>query len=180
MTGDWPYPAPRDDGGARHLTADTAMPDIALPATTGGEVSLARLDGATVVFAYPWTGRAGIPNPPGWDDIAGAHGSTPEAEGFRDHFDEYCRAGIAVFGLSLQSSDYQRELATRLALPYALLSDEACLLQRALALPVFATGGVTYLKRLTLVIRDGRLERVVYPVHPPHTHAWDLLTAVSS
>ncbi len=180
MTEAWPYPAPADAGGCRHLMADTDMPDFALPSTAGGDMSLANIDGAAVVFVYPWTGRPGLANPPGWDEIAGAHGSTPEAEGFRDLYAAYRARGVEIFGLSLQSPEHQRELAGRLALPYALLSDEARLVQRALALPVFATGGVTYLKRLTLVLGDGRLERVVYPVHPPHTHARDLLAALAT
>ena len=82
----WPFPAPVDCGGARHLTVDTDIPDIPLPSTQGGETSLAEVPGLSIVFAYPWTGRPGLENPPNWDDIPGAHGSTPEAEGFRDLF----------------------------------------------------------------------------------------------
>ena len=52
-----------------------------------------------------------------------------------------------------------------------MVSDEGFVLARALALPTFTTGGVVYLKRLTLAIRDGRIERVYYPVHRPEAHA---------
>jgi peroxiredoxin len=160
-----------DDGGARHLRRGQRMPNLELPTTSGGRVNLARLPGLAVVYCYPWTGRPGLPNPPGWDDIPGAHGSTPEAEGFRDLYAGFRQVGTAVYGLSTQTPDYQRELVDRLRLPFELLSDERFAFQRALALPTFATGGVTYLKRLTLALKDGRVERVYYPVPLPGAHA---------
>jgi peroxiredoxin len=175
MTG-WPYPAPADCGGARHLTVDTAIPDVALPATSGAETSFARLHGLSVIFIYPWTGRPGLSNPPDWDTIPGAHGSTPEAEGFRDLYSEFRAEGAEIFGLSCQDQSHQREFAARLGLPYALLSDRGQLVRRALALPAFETGGTAYLKRLTLVVRDGRLVRAFYPVHPPDKHAGEVLS----
>jgi peroxiredoxin len=160
-----------DDDGARHLQRGRRMPDIELPTTAGRTVSLARLAGRSIVYCYPWTGRPGEPNPPDWDDIPGAHGSTPEAEGFRDLYDGFRQVEAGVFGLSTQPTDYQRELVERLGLPFEIVSDEAFAMTRALALPTFTTGGVTYLKRLTIAIRDGRIERVYYPVHLPHAHA---------
>ena len=160
-----------DDGGARHLQRGRRMPDIDLPTTAGSRVNFARLPGRAIVYCYPWTGRPGLPNPPGWDDIPGAHGSTPQAEGFRDLYDGFRQVGAEVFGFSTQATSYQRELAERLALPFPLVSDEGFALARALALPTFATGGVTYLKRLTLAIKDGRIERVYYPVPLPAAHA---------
>lgn len=179
MTASWPYPAPADDGAARHLIAGLPLPDVGLPATGGASLSLARLSGRRVVFVYPWTGRPGLPNPPRWDDIPGAHGSTPEAEGFRDHYGAYRALGCDVLGISGQETTEQAEFAARLGLPFPLLSDAAGALRAALRLPAFETGGTTYLKRLTLVIDDGRLVRAVYPVHPPHTHAADLLLSLS-
>jgi peroxiredoxin len=147
------------------------MPDIELPTTAGAVVSFARLTGRTILYCYPWTGRPGHPNPPGWDDIPGAHGSTPQAEGFRDLHAGFRQVGAEVFGLSTQPVSYQRELVRRLGLPFALASDEQFALAGALALPTFATAGVTYLKRLTLALRDGRIERVFYPVELPAAHA---------
>ena len=160
-----------DDGGARHLKRGRRMPDIALPTTAGRSVNFARLPGRTIVYCYPWTGRPGVANPPGWDDIPGAHGSTPQAEGFRDLEAGFRQVGAAVFGLSTQSTGYQREMAERLRLPFEIVSDEAFALQRALSLPTFTTGCVTYLKRLTLAVRDGRIERVYYPIAAPGAHA---------
>jgi len=160
-----------DDGGARHLKRGRRMPDIALPTTAGRHISLARLQGRAVVYCYPWTGRSGLANPLGWDDIPGAHGSTPQAEGFRDLHAGFEQVGAVVFGLSTQSTAYQAEMVARLRLPFEIVSDEGFILQQALVLPTFATGGVRYLKRLTFVLRDGRIERVYYPVHAPATHA---------
>jgi peroxiredoxin len=179
MSAPWPWPAPDDDGGARHLVPGLELPDVPLSATDGSRVSLARLAGDWVVFIYPWTGKPGLPNPPSWDDIVGAHGSTPEAEGFRDHYDAYRAMGVDVLGVSGQETADQREFAARIGLSFPLLSDSDAILRAALRLPTFETGGVTYLKRLTLVLRDGAIGRVVYPVHPPHTHARDLLAALA-
>jgi peroxiredoxin len=162
---------PADDGAAWHLRRGRRLPDLALPATTGGCVNLARRNGRVILYCYPWTGRPGLPNPEGWDLIPGAHGSTPESEGFRDLYGGFRQVGAEVFGLSTQTSAYQRELVERLRLPFAILSDCTFALQRALSLPTFKTGGVTYLKRLTLALKDGAIERVYYPVHPPAAHA---------
>jgi peroxiredoxin len=171
----WPWPAPTDDGGARHLARGRVMPDIALPTTAGGTVSFASLAGRAVVFCYPWTGRPGMPDPPGWDDIPGAHGSTPEAEGFRDLHAAFAGLDVQVFGLSSQPTEYQGELARRLNLGYTLVSDADFSIARALQLPVFETGGERYLKRLTLLLSDGTIEFVFYPVHPPNAHAREVL-----
>jgi peroxiredoxin len=159
------------DGSATHLQRGLRVPDIALPTTAGREMSFARLPGMAIVYCYPWTGRPGLPNPPSWDDIAGAHGSTPQAEGFRDLYRGFQQVDASVFGLSTQPTAYQGELVQRLGLPFELVSDEQFALQRALSLPTFATGGVTYLQRLTMAIKDGRIERVYFPVPAPAAHA---------
>ncbi len=76
-----------------------------------------------------------------------------------------------MYGLSTQDTDYQRELVMRLGLSFALLSDSDFAFQRALKLPTFETGGVTYLRRLTLIIEDGVLVDRLYPVDPPEASA---------
>jgi peroxiredoxin len=162
---------PQDDGGARHLKRGQRMPHLDLPTTAGRSVNFARAPGMVIVYCYPWTGRPGLPDPPGWDNIPGAHGSTPEAEGFRDLHAGFRHVGASVYGVSTQTTAHQSELVERLGLPFALASDEGFALQRALALPTFATGGVAYLKRLTLAVSDGRIERVYYPVARPAAHA---------
>lgn len=169
--GDWPWPAPAFDRGAWHLSVAFPMPDVDRVATTGGTLSVGATRGLAVLFIYPWTGRPGLADPPGWDDIPGAHGSTAEAEGFRDQHPWYAARGVTVLGLSGQDPQHQRELAARLALPYPILSDADGVLADAADLPRFSTGGVHYLKRLTLVLWHGRVVTRFYPVHPPDRHA---------
>ena len=160
-----------DDGATRHLKRGRLLPDIALPTTTGRRVSFGKLPGRAILYCYPWTGRPGLPNPPGWDDIPGAHGSTPQTEGFRNLHVGFEQVGASVFGLSTQPTDYQQELAKRLELPFELVSDVGFELANALSLPTFETGGITYLKRLTLCLNDGCIERVYYPIELPAAHA---------
>lgn len=175
----WPWPAPKNDGGAKHIIPGTRLPDMALPATRGAAVNLARFQERAVIFVYPFTGTPGEDNPPKWDEIAGAHGSTPEAEGFRDLHAEFELLGYEVFGLSGQTSAAQRAFAGRTGLPYLLVSDESFAFADALGLPRFETGGKAYLKRLTLIVRDGVIYRCIYPVHPPHEHAAGVLGELS-
>ena len=153
---------------------------MVLTATHGAPVNLARYQERAIVFIYPFTGTPGAPNPPDWDKIPGAHGSTPEAEGFRDEYAGFQVKGYEVFGLSGQSSDAQKAFATRTGLPFQLLSDPKFAFTDALQLPRFNTGSQIYLKRLTVVIRDGTIYRAIYPVHPPHTHASELLAELSA
>ena len=163
-------PEPRDDGAADHLW-EAAMPSIALPATDGRRV---RLDGAgrAVVYAYP---RMGTPLVDDWDLIPGARGCTSEACGFRDHHAAIASAGADVYGLSTQPSREQRDAAERLSLPFALLSDATLEFTRALRLPTFEAGGETLIKRLTVIVADGYVRHVFYPVFPPDRHAAEVL-----
>jgi peroxiredoxin len=164
-------PVPEDDGAADHLRG-LRMPDFVLTATNGADVNLANLEGTTIAYIYPMTGVPGVPLPEGWDLIPGARGCTPESCGFRDHFAELQAAGASgVFGLSSQTTDYQREVADRLNLPFALLSDPGLELAEALRLPTFEVDGMRLYKRITLVVRDGAIEHVFYPVFPTDTHA---------
>jgi peroxiredoxin len=174
-------PVPEDDGAAAHLVG-RRLPHLSLPATTGESVALDELPvGRTVLYVYPMTGRPGVPLPEGWDTIPGARGCTPEACGFRDHHRELLDAGAArVLGLSSQDTEYQRELADRLGLPFPVLSDSGRRLAASLSLPTFDAGGMTLYRRLTLVIRDGVIEHVFHPVFPPDTHAQDVLAWLRS
>ena len=173
-------PAPLDDGAARHL-AGAKLPDLALPATSGPAVNLSTLKGRTVVYIYPRTGVPGVDTPPGWDQIPGARGCTPQSCGFRDHFAELKALGVAhVFGLSVQDTGYQREAAERLHLPFPVLSDADLNFARGLHLPLLTTSGMTLLKRMALVIDDGVIVKSFYPVFPPDKNAEEVIAWLRS
>jgi peroxiredoxin len=177
---DWSaIPAPLDDGTTRHLVG-ARMTSVPLRATDGETVDLSAIPGRVVVYAYPRMGRPGVENPEGWDMIPGARGCTPQSCSFRDHFAELKALGVdRLFGLSTQDSDYQREAAERLHLPFAILSDEQLTLTRAMRLPTFNADGMTLLKRFTLVIDDGTVRHVFYPVFPPDRSASDVVAWLS-
>ena len=172
-------PVPVDDGRARHLTG-LAVPSLPLQGTTGERIDLSTIPGRAVVFAYPRTGQPG--QPPlvqDWDLIPGARGCTPETCAFRDLAGDFGKLGIKVFGLSTQEPAYQRELAERLHLPFPVLSDASRTLTDALRLPTLTVGGLVLLARLSWLQRDGRIERVWYPVFPPDRHASEVLASLS-
>jgi peroxiredoxin len=169
-------PVPQDDGGARHL-GGLKLPSVALAATDGSHVDLAKLAGRTVVYIYPRTGVPGQPSPEGWDQIPGARGCTPQSCSFRDHFAELKELGVSrVYGLSTQDSAYQKEVVERLHLPFSILSDADLALARAIALPTFTIAGMTLLKRMALVIDEGVISKVFYPVFPPDRNAAEVIS----
>jgi peroxiredoxin len=167
-------PTPIDDGASDHL-AGMRLPSVALISTSGDTVDLSSLAGVIVVYCYPMTGRPDRALPEGWDEIPGARGCTPQSCSFRDHHAELRALGARVFGLSAQDTEYQREAVERLHLPYELLSDEGLAFAEALSLPTFEAEGMTLFKRLTLIIEDGRIEKVFYPVFPPGKNAEEVL-----
>jgi peroxiredoxin len=167
-------PVPEDDGSADHLPG-MRLPPISLASTAGEVVDLSALPGRTVVYCYPMTGRPDRSLPAGWDEIPGARGCTPQSCSFRDHHAELRVLGASVFGLSTQDTDYQREAATRLHLPFALLSDADLAFAGALNLPTFEVDDMILLKRLTLVIDEGWIEKVFYPVFPPDRSAEEVV-----
>ena len=174
---DWSkIPAPIDDGAAAHLVG-LKIPPVSLVATDDSSVTLSALRGRSVVFAYPRTGEPGkIALVDDWDMIPGARGCTPQTCSFRDLFAELKAVGAAhVFGLSTQSNAYQAEMASRLHLPFPVLSDEKLALTRALGLPTMEVAGLTLIRRLALIIDGGRITHVFYPVFPPDRNASDVL-----
>jgi peroxiredoxin len=174
---DWSkIPAPTDDGGTAHLVG-MSIPPISLLATDDSSVMLSALPGRTVVFGYPRTGEPGkIALVDDWDMIPGARGCTPQTCAFRDLFAELKAAGAQhVFGLSTQNNEYQAEMASRLHLPFPVLSDEKLALTRVLNLPTMEVAGLTMIKRLAMIIDDGRITHVFYPVFPPDRNAGDVL-----
>ena len=173
---DWStIPAPADDGKADHLTG-MALPDISLPATKGGAVNASTLQGVTVIYIYPMTGRPDRDLPHGWDMVPGARGCTPQSCAFRDHAAELKTWGVDhLFGLSTQTSAYQAEAAERLHLPFALLSDAAGAFGAALNLPGMVVEGQALHKRLTLIASDGVIVKTFYPVFPPDQDAQNVI-----
>ena len=169
-------PIPQDDGAAAHLIG-MRIPSIALTSTSGGDVNPGELSGTSLIYCYPMTGRPDTPLPQGWDDIPGARGCTPQSCAYRDCHHELTALGVTVFGLSSQTTDYQSEMASRLHLPFAVLSDAGLVLQKALNLPTFETSGMTLLKRLTIIVVDGVIQAVHYPVFPSDSDpTWALAT----
>jgi peroxiredoxin len=167
-------PVPQDDGACDHLLG-MPLPNVALLATDGSMVNLSQLPGRLVIYCYPMTGQPNVPLPEGWDQIPGARGCTPQSCAFRDHYQELQALNANVFGLSVQSTDYQREMATRLHLPFQVLSDEQYQFQKALNLPTFVAAGMTLLKRVTFISHQGRIEAVHYPIFPSDSDpAWVL------
>jgi peroxiredoxin len=172
-------PVPKDDGAANHLTG-MRVPAITLGSTANRRINLAELARErTVIYCYPRTGAPGQPVPKGWDEIPGARGCTPESCGFRDHYHALEALHVRVFGLSTQTTEYQREAVERLHLPFEILSDADFAVTNALRLPTFEFEGVRLLKRLTMVASDGKIEKVFYPVFPPDKHAEEVIAWLS-
>ncbi len=167
-------PRPVDDGAAAHLEG-ALLPRISLPSTDGATVDLAGLKGRWVIYIYPMTGRPDVPLPDGWDGIPGARGCTPQSCSFRDHYQELQALGTSIFGLSAQTTAYQREALDRLHLPFQLLSDASLQLKSALRLPTFNVAGMELFKRLTLIADDAKIRKVFYPVFPPDRDADNVL-----
>ncbi|MFM7698972.1 MAG: peroxiredoxin [Limnohabitans sp.] len=167
-------PVPLDDGATDHLLGMT-LPSVKLASTQGGVVDLSALPGYVVIYCYPMTGQPGVPLPEGWDDIPGARGCTPQNMCYRDHYSAFQALGAQVFGLSVQSTAYQQEMAQRLQLPFAVLSDLHLAFAHGLQLPLFQAAGMQLIKRLTLIAKNGKVVAVKYPIFPSNSDAsWAL------
>jgi peroxiredoxin len=168
-------PVPEDDGACTHLPGKQ-IPSLTLPSTAGRAVNLADTSKTpTIFFFYPRTGRPEAPVPSGWNQIPGARGCTPQSCGFRDHHAEFGRLGVQIFGVSSQSSDYQREFVARNRIPYEILSDEKYSLTDALMLPTFEYNSMRLIKRLALFVENSIIQMVFYPVFPPDKNADEVL-----
>jgi peroxiredoxin len=173
-------PVPENDGACDHLTG-RLFPAVTLQSTAGRAVDLGALPGRNVLYCYPRTGQPGVALPGGWDSIPGARGCTPEACNFRDHHAELRALGVMeVFGLSTQDTAYQKEAAIRLELTFELLSDHQLAFAQALNLPTFVADGMTLIKRVTMVIDDGKITKFFYPVFPPDKAAETVLEWVKA
>lgn len=167
-------PVPEDDGACAHLEGMN-MPTIALASTSGAKIRLGLEDGISVVYFYPMTGRPDAPPMVGWNEIPGARGCTPQSCSFRDHHSDLLNLGAKVYGVSSQSSEDQKEAVQRLHLPFELLSDSSFELATALRLPTFKYNSLRLIKRLTLIIKNGSIRKVFYPVFPPNENAANVI-----
>jgi peroxiredoxin len=167
-------PIPVDDGACDRLLGQF-LPSLCLPSTQGEQVDLSASSGYVVIYCYPMTGKPGLPLPDGWDDIPGARGCTPQSCSFRDSYQELTDLGAKVFGLSIQNTEYQTEAKERLHLPFELLSDRDLSFATALKLPILAIAAQQFIKRVTLIIKDGILVKVFYPVFPPNRNADEVI-----
>jgi peroxiredoxin len=163
-------PVPEDDGACNHLEG-MEFPPLSLE-TTNGSVVLANLPGTIVVYIYP---RSSPDNddPEGWDLIPGARGCSPQGCAFRNHQAELTSLGASVFGLSTQKIPYLQSEVARLHLPFQLISDSDLRLKEALNLPLLEIeiNGTSFYKRVTLIIREGIIVKVFYPIFPPDKNA---------
>ncbi|MCB1380871.1 MAG: peroxiredoxin [Alphaproteobacteria bacterium] len=156
------------------------MPAVDLEATSGSPVNPSKLLGPAVIFCYPYTGRPGYADPPHWDHIPGAHGSTKQSVAYSAAYGSFRRLGVKLFGLSLQDTEWQREFVKRTGLTFRLLSDTGRGFSGRLGLPLFETGGVDYLQRLTIVANDGIITKLRYPVPDPEADASEVLELVQA
>ena len=167
-------PRPLDDGACDHLVGEQ-LPLLTLSAHDGRQVELGGLNGISVLFCYPMTGKPGVPLPANWDQIPGARGCTPQSCTYRDNFDRFVHHSAAIYGVSTQHSDDQREAAIRLNLPYRLLSDQDLLFASALRLPTFSVGDLTLIRRLTLICHNGIIVQSFYPIFPSDSDVPDVI-----
>ena len=155
------------------------MPSVDLEATSGSPVNPAKLIGPGVIFCYPYTGRPGHADPLNWDHIPGAHGSTPQAIAYSEAYGHFRRLGVKLFGLSLLSTEWQRDFVARNSLTYRLLSDDSRAFSSRLGLPLFETGGALYLQRLTFITHDGIISAIRFPVPEPAIDAAEVLATLA-
>ncbi|KAB2580915.1 putative redoxin domain-containing protein [Lasiodiplodia theobromae] len=164
-------PRPVDDHKCDHLWS-MDLPSLPLPSTNDETVDLSKLKGLTVVFCYPRTGKPKESVPEDWDAIPGARGCTPQACSFKAATSELKGLGISrIFGLSTQETEHQKLTREHLRLGYHLLSDEHFKFCEALSLPMFEYGSWKLVRRVSLVIQDGKIVWVDYPVFPPDKSA---------
>jgi peroxiredoxin len=155
----------------------TSLPNIALPSTDGTpHIFQPRI----VMFFYPYTGKPGHPDPENWDNIPGAHGSTLQALAFSDACDEFTKLDVKIYGVSFQTTEWQKEFVTRNNLRFPLLSDADHNLSSALSLEFFRAGAIEYLVRRTIVVENTIITHDFYPILHPKQNAADVLKALQS
>ena len=173
---DWSkIPEPSLDVNLNHLN-NFRITHIELNSTDNKIVNISRLKEISVIYVYPMSGVPGKALPEGWDEIPGARGCTPQSCSFRDNFSKLKELGVKnIFGLSTQNTEYQKELADRLHLPYTILSDEKLEFAKKLKLPLFKVEGMDLIKRITLILKDNEIVKYFYPIFPPTKNVEDVI-----
>jgi peroxiredoxin len=167
-------PVPEDDGACDHLQG-MLFPSLSLE-STNGSITLSELAETSVVYIYPRSSADSV-DPEGWDAIPGARGCSPQGCAFRDHQAELLALGASVFGLSTQKVPYLKAEAERLHLPFPLISDSNLQLKEILNIPLLEMqiNDVSFYKRITLIIKQGYIKKVFYPVFPPDGNAVEVI-----
>ncbi|MGW3090226.1 winged helix-turn-helix transcriptional regulator [Streptomyces sp. NPDC001108] len=148
-----------------HALVGTRLPELRLPDHEGAPRDPVAGTASTVLYFFPGAYARKDAYPPGWAAIPGARGCTLESCTYRDQLAEFTAAGATVHGVSTQRPDEQRDFSRAEGLRFPLLSDAGLELTAALRLPTFRAGGVSRLKRLTLVVdRDRTVREALYPV----------------
>jgi len=168
---------PIDDGKCDHLV-NMQLPNVSLTTTGNSTINMSTIKGLSVFYFYPRMGRPDVELPTGWSDIAGASGCTPQSCSFKDYNEAFKKLEVSVYGVSTQSSAYQKEAVDRLALPFEILSDENLELSEALNIPTFEVEGVILTKRVTLICQDSKIIKVFYPVFPPKENAQEVISHI--
>jgi peroxiredoxin len=132
-----------------------------------------------VIYFYPATGVPGKDPIPGWDDIPGAPGCTVQSLSYRDHYPDFKAATVDIIGISSQPRREQQEFCERTNIQFLLLSDPTFKLRDQLRLPTFKANERTFYKRFTLLIKDGVINRIFYPVFPPDKNAELVLASLA-
>jgi peroxiredoxin len=147
-----------------HLIS-TAMP--LLPGCTWGssaDESYAR--GWTVLYFY--AGQSSDQHPSNPDDLA-LHAA------YSHHHYDLTAMRVSVAGISTEPSNVQQERRTRCAIPHDLLSDPELRLALTLQLPTQELYGNAVYEPLALVMRDGIIHQMFYPIGDRLRHVGEVV-----
>jgi len=162
--------------GVMNTLKNKNFPNISLPNQDGNLLNLYRIDTfRMVLYFYPMTGRPDRPLPDNWNNIPGAKGCTIQTCSFRDNYDEIISLNAVPIGISCQSVDDNKEMTSRLKVPYDVLSDEKLELSNELNIPTFLVDSKIFLKRITLIVEKKIIKKVFYPINDINKHIEEVL-----
>ena len=166
----------QENKGGMNTLKNKNFPNISLPNQDGNLLNLYRLDTfRMVLYFYPMTGRPDRPLPDNWNNIPGAKGCTIQNCLFRDNYDEIISLNAVPIGISSQSVDDNKEMTSRLKVPYDVLSDEKLELSNELNIPTFLVDSKIFLKRITLIVEKKIIKKVFYPINDINKHIEEIL-----